>query len=126
MRAPRLRLTATAGLAALALLGVAPCPDTDAPPAAVNPEILAVTFSPAQLRAGKPFEVTIRTTPDITALQACVLKYKLTVPKESDGVFSAAGKVPWWARIYHGTFHVTFVGYDASGDEAQMEADVHI
>jgi hypothetical protein len=125
MRAPRLRLTAMAGLAALALLGVAPDDGTDVPVPA-NPAILAVTWSPEHLRAGQTFDVTIRTTPDITALEACVLKYKVPVPKTSDGVFYASAKVPWFARFYHGTFHVTFVGTDASGDQAQMEADVNI
>jgi hypothetical protein len=38
----------------------------------------------------------------------------------------ASAKVPWFARFYHGTFHVTFIGTDASGDQAQMEADVTI
>lgn len=125
MRAPRLRLTAMAGLAALALLGVAPDDGTNVLPPA-NPAILTVTWSPEHLRAGHTFDVTIRTTPDITALEACVLKYKLPVPKTSDGVFYASAKVPWFARFYHGTFHVTFVGTDASGDQAQMEADVSI
>jgi len=123
-RAPRLRLTAMAGLAALALLGIAPDPDIDAP--AANPAILDVTFAPDHLRAGAEFAVTIHTTPDITALEACVMKYKLPVPKAGDGVFYASARVPWWARVYHGTFHVTFVGVDASGDQAQMEADVRI
>jgi hypothetical protein len=125
LRAPRLRLTALAGLAALALLGIAPDDGLNAPPNA-NPAILNVTWSPQHLRAGHTFDVTIRTTPDITAIEACVLKYKLPVPKASDGVFSASAKVPWFARFYHGTFHVTFVGTDASGDQAQMEADVTI
>ena len=124
VRAPRLRLTATAGLAALVLLGVAPDPDVTAPVA--NPAILDVTFSPTHLRAGKTFAVTVRTTPDITSVEACVMKYRLPVPKTGDGVFSASVRVPWWARIYHGTFHVTFVGAGATGDQAQMEADVHI
>ena len=124
--ARRIRLTAMAGLAALALLGVAPDTDIDGAQPPANPAILDVTFAPDHLRAGADFEVTIHTTPDITALQACVMKYKLPVPKTGDGVFSAAARVPWWARVYHGTFHVTFVGVDASGDQAQMEADVRI
>ena len=57
-----------AGLAALALLGIAPDPDVDAP--AANPAILDVTFAPDHLRAGAEFAVTIHTTPDITALEA--------------------------------------------------------
>jgi hypothetical protein len=124
--ARRLRLTAMAGLAALALLGIAPDPDAAVPPAATSPAILAITWTPEHLRAGQTFDVTIRTTPDIQALEACVLKYKLPVPKASDGVFSASARVPWFARFYHGTFHMTFVGTDATGDQAQMEADVYI
>jgi hypothetical protein len=123
-RALRLRLTAMAGLAALALLGIAPDPGVDAP--AVNPAILDVTFAPDRLRAGADFAVTIRTTPDIMSLEALVMKYKLPVPKAGEGVFYAAARVPWWARVYHGTFRVTFVGVAATGDQAQMEADVHI
>jgi hypothetical protein len=122
-RAPRLRLTAMAGLAALALLGVGP--ESGTAPIA-EPAILDITFSPDHLRAGAEFAVTVRTTPDVTSLQAHVMKYKLPVPKTCDGLFSASARVPWWAHIYHGTFHVTFVGVTASGDEAQMEADVHI
>jgi hypothetical protein len=114
-----------AGLAAFALLGIAPDDGPEAPPPA-NPAILNVTWSPEHLRAGQMFDVTIRTTPDITALEACVLKYRLPVPKASDGVFYASARVPWFARFYHGTFHVTFVGTDATGDQAQMEADVRI
>jgi hypothetical protein len=124
-RAPRLRLTAMAGLAAFALLGLAPDDGADAPPPP-NPAILAITWSPEHLRAGQTFDVTIRTTPDIATLEACVLKYKLPVPKASDGVFYALARVPWFARFYHGTFHVTFVATGASGEQAQMEADVHI
>jgi hypothetical protein len=113
-----------AGLAAFALLGLAPDAGVDAPVA--NPAILDVTFAPDHLRAGAEFAVTIRTTPDIMTLEALVMKYKLPVPKAGDGVFYASARVPWWARIYHGTFHVTFVGVAVSGDQAQMEADVHI
>jgi hypothetical protein len=126
MRAPRLQLTAMTGLAAFALLGVAPDDGTTVAPAPPNPAILNVTWSPAQLRAGHSFDVTVRTTPDVTAVEACVLKYRLPVPKTADGVFTASARVPWFARFYHGTFHVTFVGTDANGDQAQMEADVHI
>ncbi len=118
-----LRLTAMAGLAAIALLGVSA--NTDFGPPA-DPAILDVTFSPDQLRAGAEFAVTVRTTPDVMSLQAHVMKYKLPVPKTGDGVFYASARVPWWAHIYHGTFRVTFVGVAASGDQAQMEADVRI
>ncbi len=93
---------------------------------AADPAILDITFAPDHLRAGAEFAVTIRTTPDIMTLEAEVMKYKLPVPKTGDGVFYASARVPWWARIYHGTFHVRFVGADATGAQAQMEADVHI
>ncbi|HEV8021359.1 MAG TPA: hypothetical protein VGP41_08875 [Candidatus Lustribacter sp.] len=122
-RARTLRLTALAGIAALALLGLAPDPDPEQP---ASPAILGVTIAPDHLRAGQAFEITIRTTPDVLALQALVMKYKLPVPRTGDGVFSASARVPWWARLYHGTFHVTFVGEAATGDQAQMEADVRI
>lgn len=124
LRAAPARLTALAGLAAVALLGLAPDPDIMGP--VPNPAILAVTFSPDHLRAGRTFEVTIRTTPDITSVQARVMKYRLPVPKTGDGVFSASARVPWWAGVYHGTFHVTFVGSAATGEQPQMEADVRI
>jgi hypothetical protein len=128
MRAPRLRLIAMAGLAAFALLGIAPDGVVTAPPSppAADPAILDVTWSPQHLRPGHTFDVTIHTTPDITVLEACVLRYRLPVPKASDGVFYASARVPWFARFFHGTFHVTFVGTNANGDQAQMEADVHI
>jgi hypothetical protein len=129
LRAPRIRLTAVAALAAVALLGVdtdtdiAPLPD----PAPVNnPAIYNVVVTPDHLRAGSEFEVTIYTTPEVTSLQACVMKYKLPVPKTSDGIFYASARVPWWAGIYHGTFHVVFVAEDADGAQAQMEADIRI
>lgn len=122
--ARRWPLTALAGLAVLALLGLAPDPDAIVP--SVTPAILGVTFTPERLRAGSDFEVTVHTTPDVTAMQALVMKYRLPVPKTSDGVFSASARVPWWARFYHGTFHVTFVGVDDAGGRAQMEADVRI
>lgn len=118
-----LRLTAAAGLAAMSLPAVAP--DPQLAPATV-PQILDVQFAPQQLKAGSDFNVVIHTTPDVTTLQAHVMKYTVPVPKTGDGQFSATGRVPWWARIYHGTFKVTFVGIDASGDQTQMETDVHI
>ena len=62
----------------------------------------------------------------LLSMQAHVMKYKLPVPKTGDGVFSASARVPLWAAVYHGTFHVMFVGFDAAGDQAQMEADVRI
>lgn len=119
--ARRLRLTALAGLAALALLGLAPDPDV-----AAGPAILGMTLSPEHLRAGQSFEITIRTTPDVLSVQACVMRYRLPVPKTGDGIFSARARIPWWAAVYHGTFHITFVGEAATGDQAQMEADVRI
>lgn len=118
-----LRPTALAVLAALALLGLAPDPEMEAP---ASPAILGITITPEHLRAGQSFDITIRTTPDVLVVQACVMKYKLPVPKTADGVFSAHARVPWWARLYHGTFHVTFVGEAAGGGQAQMEADVRI
>lgn len=124
-RALGLRLTALAGLTAIALLGTAAEPDV-APAPGAAPAILDVTFAPQRLRAGQPFDVTIHTTPDITALEADVMKYKVPVPRASDGVFYAQGRVPWWAHFYHGVVHVTFVGTDPNGDQAQMEAEVRI
>jgi hypothetical protein len=124
VRASTLRLTATALAATLAVLGLARDPGVTRP--VVTPAILDVTFSPNHLRAGKTFEVTVHTTPDITSLEACVMKYRLAVPKTGAGVFYASARVPWWARVFHGTFRVTFVGADRAGGQAQMEADVHI
>jgi hypothetical protein len=118
------RLTAMAALAAFALLGLAP--DRDVAKPVLNPAIIDITFSPPQIRAGKTFEVTIHTTPDVMSMQAHVLKYNLSVPKTGNGLFSASARVPWWAAVYHGTFHVMFVAFDASGEQAQMEADVRI
>lgn len=123
-RAPKVRLAAMGGFAVIALLGIAPDPDTGTP--SVNPAILAITFSPEHLRAGAPFEVTVHTTPDVTTMQAVVMKYKLPVPRTSEGIFTGSARVPWWARIYHGTFHVMFVGTATTGEQPQMEADVHI
>jgi hypothetical protein len=124
LRALSMRLAAMGGAAVIALLGIAPDPDTGTVP--VNPAILGITFSPERLRAGVHFEVTVRTTPDITAVQAQVMKYKLPVPRTGEGVFTGSGRVPWWARIYHGTFHVMFVGTAPTGEQPQMEADVRI
>jgi hypothetical protein len=123
-RAPFVRLAAMGGVAVIALLGIVPDPDPVTAP--VSPAILWITFSPERLRAGVHFEVTIHTTPDITAVDAMVMKYKLSVPRTGEGVFTGTGRVPWWARIYHGTFHVMFIGTAPTGEQPQMEADVRI
>jgi hypothetical protein len=124
LRAAWSRLPALAALAAVALLALAP--DPDMLPPVPGPAILDITFSPEHLRAGRSFEVTVRTTPDVMSMQAWVMKYRLPVPKTADGVFSGSARVPWWAGIYHGTFHVMFVGAAATGEQAQMEAAVRI
>ena len=125
-RAPRLRLTAMAGLAAFALLGIAP--DRRARGAAArepgDPQRHVVARASARGRR-------VRRDDSYDAGHHRARSLRVEVPvagAESfgDGVFYASARVPWFARFYHGTFHVTFVGTDATGDQAQMEADVRI
>ena len=88
--------------------------------------ILDVSVTPDPLRANGPVSITIHTTPNVVLLQGRVLSYSFTVPKTGDGVFYGAGKVPWWARFFHGTFNATFVATDANGATSEMEQSIRI
>jgi hypothetical protein len=100
-----------------------PASDSASPTA---PAIYDVTVTPDHLRPGHSFVIMIRTTPDVASVEGSVLKYRFGIPKTAPGVFTATAHVPWWARIFHGTFHVQFVATDSTGARAQAEAAVSI
>jgi hypothetical protein len=112
---------ASAALAALILVGASPAP---APSGA--PEILDVSILPEPLRAGKPLSIVVHTAPSVISIEGRVLSFKFTVPKTGEGTFSAHGRVPWFARLYHGSFQMTFIATDASGAHSETTADVRI
>jgi hypothetical protein len=133
LRVPAMQLAVLAGCAALGLLGATstPGPVTTVPVQAASaaplaPAILDISIAPAPLRPGKQIRIVVHTTPDVVSVQGAVLSFKFPVPKTADGAFTAAGKVPWFARLYHGTFHITFVALDAAGASAEMTESVRI
>jgi hypothetical protein len=130
MRVGNVRLAAMAVLAAIALLGSAPDAPAPASSGAVmspaDPAIIDVSITPEPLQAGKPISIVVHATPSVVSVQGSVLAFKFPVPKTAAGTFSAAGKVPWFARLYHGTFHIAFVGLDAAGARSEMTASVRI
>jgi hypothetical protein len=40
--------------------------------------------------------------------------------------FARSTTVPWWARLFRGSFRVTLVAHDASGAQTQTTASVRI
>jgi hypothetical protein len=123
--ARRLVCPALAGLTALTLLAASPAPDLPTPVPAVSPSasavaILDITVAPDPVRANAPVSITIHTTPNVVLLQGRVLAHSFTVPKTGDGLFYGAGKVPWWARFFHGSINVTFTASDAGGNTSEF------
>jgi hypothetical protein len=120
---------ALAAIACIALLRVVPVAaegPVATPSALATPAILSVTVVPNHVRPGHAFVITVDTTPDVTSVEGSVLKYRFAIPKTAPGVFSATAHVPWWARIFHGTFHVQFTATNPTGAQAQAEAAVSI
>jgi hypothetical protein len=115
--------SACAVLAALILMGASPAP---APSPSGGPEIIDVSVLPEPLRVGKPLSIVVHTAPGVTAVQGRVLSFKFTVPKTGAGTFSAQGRVPWFARLYHGSFQMTFTATDTTGARAEATATVRI
>ena len=111
---------ACAALAALILMGASPAPVPS------GTEILNVSVSPEPLRVGKPVSIVVRTAPEVTSVEGRVLSFKFAVPKTGPGTFSAHGRVPWYARLYHGTFHMTFTATDENGTRTEATATVRI
>jgi hypothetical protein len=109
-------------LAAALLLAAAPSPSP--PPDA--PVIRDVAVAPQPVHAGKPMFVVVHASPDVTSLQAHVLRYTVTIPKTGTGTFSGSTTVPWWARLFRGSFHVTFVARDGAGAQTQTTISVRI
>jgi hypothetical protein len=111
---------ACAALAALILMGASPAPVPS------GTEILNVSVSPEPLRVGKPVSIVVRTAPEVTSVEGRVLSFKFAVPKTGPGTFSAHGRVPWYARLYHGTFQMTFTATDENGTRSEATATVRI
>jgi hypothetical protein len=110
----------------LLLRGVPVAAATPSPAPVATPAIYDVMVTPDHLRPGHSFVITIHTSPDVTSVEGSVLKYRFGIPQTGPGVFSATAHVPWWARIFHGTFHVAFVASNAAGVRAAAEAAVSI
>jgi hypothetical protein len=113
--------SASAVLAALILVGASPAPAPSS-----GPEILDVRVLPEPLRVGKPLSIIVHTAPDVISVQGRVLSFKFTVPKTGNGTFSAQGRVPWFAHLYHGSFQMTFTATDATGAHSEATATVRI
>jgi hypothetical protein len=111
---------ASVALTALILVAASPAP------APSGPEILDVRVLPEPLRVGKPLSIVVHTVPEVTSIQGRVFSYKFTVPKTGEGTFSARGRVPWFARLYHGTFQIIFTAVDAGGNRSEATATVRI
>jgi hypothetical protein len=111
---------APAALAALLLMGASPAPVPS------GPQILDVSVLPEPLRVGKPVSIVVHTAPDVTSVQGRVLSFKFAVPKTGVGTFSAQGRVPWFAHLYHGSFEMTFTATDAAGAHSEATATVRI
>ena len=112
---------AYAALAALLLTSASPAPAPSEPGA-----ILDVSVSPEPLRVGKPLSIVVHTAPDVISIQGHVLSFKFSVPKTADGTFSAQGRVPWFARLYHGSFQIIFTAVDLTGKRSEAAATVRI
>ena len=111
---------ACAVLAALILIGASPAPVPN------GTEILSVSVLPEPLQVGKPLSIDVRTAPGVISVQGRVRSFKFTVPKTGEGTFSARGRVPWFARLYHGTFQMTFTATDVNGARSEATAAVRI
>jgi hypothetical protein len=91
-----------------------------------GPAILDIVMAPQPLQVGKPVTIIVHTTPDVTSVQGRVLSFKFSVPKTGDGTFSGSSHVPWWARFYHGSFHIVFTATNDAGAQAEMTQVVRI
>jgi hypothetical protein len=108
--------------AASLLLAASPSPSP--PPGA--PAILNVAVTPQPVHAGKPMFVVVHASSDVTSLQAHVLRYTVTIPKTGTGTFAGSTTVPWWARLFRGSFRVMFVARDGAGAQTQTTISVRI
>ena len=118
-----IRPALAAGFTALALIAASPAPDSSVPspaPAASAVVIYDIVVVPDPVKPNSPVTITIHTTPNVVTLQGRVLAHDFKVPKTGDGLFYGAGKVPWWARFFHGSLNVTFTASDANGDTADF------
>ena len=129
----RLVMSVFAGFAVLMLIGASPAPDASTPPPAVSSpastapvEIFDVTVSPDPVRANASASVMIHTTPNVVSIGIKVIGHTFIIPKTGDGVFFGAGKVPWWARFFHGAFSVMFIATGPNGATAEMNQTVRM
>lgn len=122
----RRALAAAACIGLLRVVPVVAATSVAAPSPLASPAILSVTVSPDHVKPGHPFVITIDATPDVTSVEGSVLKYRFAIPRTAPGIFAATVHVPWWARIFHGTFHVEFTAVNGTGMQAQAEAAVSI
>jgi len=122
---------ALAGLTVLTLIAASPAPDLPLPSPSASPSapavaILDITVTPDPVRANAQVSITIHTTPNVVLLQGSVFAHSFTVPKTGEGLFYGAGKVPWWARFFHGSVNVTFTATDASGDTSAFVQNIRM
>jgi hypothetical protein len=117
-------------VAALAAAGAdEPTPAPTATPSAspvAAPSIILITIAPQPLVPGKPVEVAVQTTGDVVAVHCEVWRHLFEVPKSGPGMFVARGSVPWWARLFHGSFQAVFTAVDADGRTAHGDAVIRI
>jgi hypothetical protein len=112
-----LPLAVLAGLVLLATLpGLVP----------TDPAILSVSVTPTPVKLGSPVTATVLTTPDVATVQGHVAAFNFNIPKTGDGTFSGTTKVPRWAALFHGLFHVRFTAKTSDGEQTQAVSDVQI
>jgi hypothetical protein len=128
----RLAVPLFSAFAALLLLGASPESEGPSAPApapsatAASVAIYDVTVSPDPVKASKIASVTVHTTPNVISIGIKVVGHTFTVPKTGEGLFYGAGKVPWFAHFFHGTFTVTFVATGPNGATAEMNTIVRM
>ena len=103
-------------------------PRTGATPAraAVAPQILGASVSPAVVRSGTVVHATVRTTAGVVAVVAHAGGVAIAVPQVAPGLFAGSTTIPPLPPFVHGSYPVTFVARDAHGVSTQSAVGVSV
>ena len=88
------------------------------------PQIVSAAINPDPVHPGGRVEAIVRTSPDVTAVDARVKGFKFSLNEVQPGQFQQTGTVPKIARFFKGTYHVVFTAHCAGGQTTQFGEDV--
>jgi hypothetical protein len=112
-------------IAALAFAAMTLAAATAAP--SDGPHVYSVAVSPSDVGSFTQVSGIVRTSPDVKVVAVSVGHLRPEhLTQVAPGTFEGTFKLPWLPWFFHGTYVVTFTGYDLRGHSASGTCSVNV